>query len=67
MQADIDDLAARFGLVPELGLEQNAQGLVGLQRRAQIGEAADELDRFADDRLRHSATDARAIDSVRDR
>ena len=66
MQADIDDLAARLGLVPEFGLEQNAQGLVGLQRRAQVGEAADELDRFADDRLRHPVSDARAIDAVCD-
>ena len=66
MQADVDDLAARFGLVSELGLEQNAQGLVGLQRRAQVGQAADELDGFADDRIRHSATDASAIDSIRD-
>ena len=67
MQADVDDLAACLGLVPKIRLEQNAQGLVGLQRRAQVGEAAEELDRFADDRLRHAASDTRAIDAVRDR
>src|SRR6185312_7236252 len=67
VQADVDDVAARFGLIAELGLEQNAQGLVGLHRRAQVGEPADELDGFADGRVRHPATDAGAIDSVRDR
>ena len=68
MQADIDDLAARrLALVPEFRLEQNTQRLVGLQRRAQIGEAADELDGFADDGLWHSVADAGAIDAVRDR
>ena len=67
MQADIDDLAARLALVPEVRLEQNAQGLVGLQRQAQVSEAADELDRFADDGIRHPVPDAGAIDAVRDR
>ena len=66
MQADIDDLAARFGFVSEFGLEQNAQGLVGLERRTQVGEAADELDGFADDGLRHPVPDAGAIDAVGD-
>ena len=67
MQADIDDLASRLALVPELRLEQNAQGLVGLQRQAQVGEAADELDRFADDGIRHPVPDAGAIDAIGDR
>ena len=58
MQADIDDLAARLALVPEVRLEQNAQGLVGLQRQAEVSEAADELDRFADDGIRHPVPDA---------
>ena len=66
-QADIDNLAARLAFVPEFGLEQNAQRLVGLQRQAQVGEAADELDRFADDRVRHPVADAGAIDAVGDR
>ena len=66
VQADIDHLAARSGLVSEFWLEQNAQGLVGLQRRAQVGEAADKLDRFADDGLRHPVSDAGAIDAVGD-
>ena len=67
MQADIDDLAARLAFVPEFRLEQNAQRLVGLQRQAQIGDAADELDRFADDGIRHSIPDAGAIDPVSNR
>ena len=49
------------------GSNENAQGLVGLQRQAQVGEAADELDRFADDGIRNSVPDASAIDAVGDR
>ena len=66
-QADIHNLAVCSRFVPKLGLEQNAQSLVGLQRRAQICEPAEELDRFANDRLRDPGADARAIDTVRDR
>ena len=65
VQADVDDPARRFRLVAEVALEEDADRLVGLQRRLQVGEAGDELDRFANDVLRHAVAKPRAIDAVR--
>ena len=64
MQADINNLASRFGFVAEVVLENDAHVLVDLQRRPEIGEAADKLDRLANDRLRHAVAQPRAIDAV---
>ena len=64
MQADIDNLASRFGLVAEVALEQDAHVLIRLERRPEIGEAADKLNDFANDRLRHAVAQPGAIDAV---